>query len=159
MILKNVKIPKLILSIFVCHLAGIFGSIFTVSSIPTWYSTLARPEFSPPNWVFAPVWLSLYTLMGVSLYLVLEAKKSKFRKTALSFFGIQLLLNAVWSYLFFGLQNPFYALVEIVFLWAFILFTAYYFYKISKKSAYLLIPYLLWVSFAAILNYFIFILN
>jgi len=148
-----------LIAIFICHLAGIIGSVFTASSVTTWYPTLVKPEFNPPSWVFGPVWLTLYTLMGISVYLVWK-KKDKYNVTpALLVFFAQLVLNAVWSIIFFGLQSPFYAFIIIAFLWVLILGSIYFFYKISKTAAYLLIPYILWVSFAAILNYSIWMLN
>ena len=152
------NILKLIFSVILCQLAGLIGSVFTTSSIPTWYSALNKPQFNPPNWVFSPIWIVLYFLMGISLYLV-WSKKSKYKKTAVTFFGVQLGLNALWSIIFFGLQSPFYAFIEIILLWFFILMTIIYFYRISKPAAYLLIPYILWVSFAAVLNFSIFTLN
>ncbi|MFH1828774.1 MAG: TspO/MBR family protein [Nanoarchaeota archaeon] len=150
------KIWKLIISIVLPFLASAIGSLFTASSVSSWYTTLIKPSFNPPSWVFGPVWTILYLLMGVSLYLVWI---KKFDKNAFTFFGIQLVLNALWSILFFGLKSPLFAFIEIVFLWIAILITIIYFYKINKISAYLLIPYILWVSFAAILNFAIFILN
>jgi translocator protein len=149
---------KLVVAIVLCQLAGIIGSVFTISSISSWYAELSKPFFSPPNWVFFPVWISLYLLMGISLYLVWK-KGWKENKKALSFFGIQLFLNALWSPIFFGLKNPLLAFIEIIFLWLAILLTIIHFYKVSKPAAYLLIPYILWVSFAALLNFFIFLLN
>ncbi len=150
------KIWKLIISIALPFLASAVGSLFTAGSVSSWYMTLNKPPFNPPSWVFGPVWTLLYLLMGVSLYLVWIRK---FDKNAFTFFGIQLFLNALWSVLFFGIKSPLLALVEIIFLWAAILITIFYFYKINKISAYLLIPYILWVSFAAILNFAIFMLN
>lgn len=138
-------------------LVGFLGSYFTISSIPTWYATLNKPFFSPPNFLFAPVWTALYILMGISLYLVLISKKNK--DLAVKVFLIQLFLNFLWSFIFFGLQNPLIAFLEIVALWVSILFTIKFFYPISKTSAYLLIPYILWVSFALILNLAIVLLN
>ena len=146
----------LALTIALCNLAGIIGSLFTSSSISTWYSTLIKPFFSPPNWLFAPVWISLYTLMGISLYLVLN-KKNNLR--ALAFFFAQLILNTLWSILFFGLRSPYLAFIEIVVLWFVIALTITEFRRIDKRATYLLIPYILWVSFAAILNFSIWRLN
>ena len=151
---------KLVIAIVVSELAGIVGSVFTVSSIPTWYAALQKPSFSPPNWIFGPVWTTLYLLMGVAVFLVwrhgLERKEVK---TALAIFGGQLVLNTLWSIIFFGLHNPFLAFVEIIALWLAILWTILAFYKISRPAAYLLLPYILWVSFAAVLNFSIMILN
>ncbi|MBD3262809.1 tryptophan-rich sensory protein [Candidatus Woesearchaeota archaeon] len=156
------KAGKLIGAIVLCHLAGLFGSLFTAPAIDSWYAGLVRPEFSPPNWIFAPVWLTLYTLMGISLYLVLEvkqAKQSKQKNFALGVFGIQLFLNAIWSYLFFGLQLPLYGLICIIALWIIIALMIFAFYKIKKTAAYLQLPYIIWVSIATALNYFIWVLN
>lgn len=152
------NIPKLILSIGLCLGAGVLGSFFTVSSIPTWYTTLNKPSFSPPNWVFGPVWTLLYILMGISLYLV-WASKSKVKQNALNLFFVQLGLNALWSIVFFGLHSPFLALLTIVALWAMIFLTIQAFLKINKISGRLLVPYLVWVSFATYLNYSIWVLN
>jgi tryptophan-rich sensory protein len=157
---KNLNIAKIVSAIVVCQLAGVAGSIFTFSSIPTWYATLNKPAFSPPNWLFGPAWITLYTLMGISLYLVWsKGLNNKKVKDALKFFSIQLVLNSFWTIIFFGLRNPFAAFVEIIFLWASIAFTIFSFYKISRTAAYLLVPYIIWVSFAAALNYYVWILN
>ncbi|MBW2990130.1 tryptophan-rich sensory protein [Candidatus Woesearchaeota archaeon] len=158
--IKTDKIIKFIVSIVVCQLAGIIGSFFTASSVSTWYVGLAKPSFNPPNWVFAPVWTALFILMGISLYFIWEKGfKAKGVKTGLLLFSVQLILNILWSILFFGLQNPLIAFIEIVVLWIAILFTILKFYKVSRTAAYLLIPYILWVTFAAVLNLAIFILN
>ena len=154
------KIVRFIASIIICQLAGIIGSFFTSSSISTWYVGIAKPSFNPPNWVFAPVWTALFILMGVSLYFVwVKGFKAKGVKTGLLLFSIQLILNIFWSVFFFGLQNPLIAFIEIIVLWIAILLTILKFYKVSRTAAYLLIPYLLWVSFAAILNLAILVLN
>ena len=152
------KIFKLIISLIIPFIASLIGSLFTSSAIPSWYSALNKPFFSPPNWIFAPAWTALYLLMGISLYLV-WINKSKLKKKAVSIFGIQLGLNALWSIIFFGLHAPLFAFIEIILLWLSILFTIIYFYRINKTSAYLLIPYIIWVSFAAVLNFSIFFLN
>jgi benzodiazapine receptor len=151
---------KVIIAILVCQAAGIIGSVFTYPSIGTWYAELEKPFFTPPNWVFGPVWITLYTLMGISLYLVWQKGPSKddVRSALLAFFG-QLVLNSVWSIIFFGLQSPFYGLIVIVLLWFVLLLTIIKFHKIDKKAGFLLIPYILWVTIAAALNYFILILN
>jgi tryptophan-rich sensory protein len=151
---------RLIVSVGVSLSAGFVGSFFTVSAIENWYSFLEKPLLSPPNWIFGPVWTLLYVLMGVAAFLVWEkgGKKAEAKK-ALTFFGLQLIFNSAWSIIFFTLQNPFWALVEIIFLWALILLTIILFYKLSRPAAYLMIPYILWVSFAVYLNYSIFVLN
>mgnify|MGYP001559045178 CR=1 FL=1 len=145
--------PKLLFSVGICLGAGVLGSFFTVSAIPEWYSTLNKPSFSPPNWIFGPVWTILYILMGYSLYLVWTKKKVP------AIFWIQLVLNAVWSIIFFGMRNPSLALVDIMALWIAIVLTIKAFYKINKLAGNLLIPYLAWVSFASILNLSIALLN
>jgi len=158
--MKPAEILKLIALIILCQLAGVIGSFFTFDAIPSWYADLARPDFAPPNWVFGPVWITLYTLMGISAYLILRKGVDKEEvRIALGVFGIQLFLNALWSILFFGLRSPFYAFVEIILLWISIAASIVLFWRISRKAAWLLIPYLLWVSFAAILNFYIWILN
>lgn len=139
---------------------GALGSFFTTPSIPTWYSSLNKPFFSPPNWVFGPVWTLLYILMAVSLYLIWinQSPKSQKRKATLLFL-IQLCLNALWSVIFFGMRSPEIALIEILLLEAAIIFTVLSFKKISKTAAKLLIPYALWVAFATALNLSIVVLN
>ena len=150
----------LIIAILVCQVAGIIGSTFTYPSIGTWYAELEKPFFTPPNWVFGPVWITLYTLMGISLFWIWQKGPSKenVRSALLAFFG-QLVINSVWSIVFFGLQSPFYALILIVMLWFLILLTIFKFYKIDKKAGSILIPYIIWVTIATALNYYIFILN
>ncbi|MGM5488579.1 MAG: TspO/MBR family protein [Nanobdellota archaeon] len=148
---------RLIASLIICQLAGIIGSVFTVSSVSTWYVTLAKPVFNPPGWVFGPVWTVLYLLMGISLYLVWNNKNRTTK--ALVIFAVQLVLNSLWSILFFGLQSPLIAFIEIIVLWVAIVASIVQFYRISRPAAYLLIPYLLWVSFAAVLNLSIVLLN
>lgn len=158
--MKIKSIPKLLFSIVICQLAGIIGSFFTVHSVSTWYTGIIKPAFTPPNWVFGPVWTALFALMGISLYLVwIKGIKTKKAKIALALFGIQVFLNVLWSMLFFGLRLPFYAFIEIIILWIFILLAIIWFYNISKAASYLLIPYLIWVSFAAVLNLAIVLLN
>lgn len=181
--MKN-KIIKLVISIIICEGAGIVGSIFTVPVISTWYVALQKPSFNPPNWIFAPVWTILFLLMGISLYLVwekgfkvqdFESKQSGKKawnpvseklwsgswreENAVAIFVLQLVLNILWSVIFFGLKLPAAAFSEILMLWAAIMYTIFNFYRISKPAAYLLIPYILWVSFATILNFSVAILN
>lgn len=151
---------KLIGSVLLCELVGIMSTPFTIASIPTWYRTLNKPFFSPPNWIFGPVWTILYALMGVSLYLVWEKGiKNRKTKTALLYFFIQLALNFLWTFIFFGFHSPLAAFVTIVILWIMILVSIRKFYPLSKTAAYLLIPYILWVSFASVLNFSIIVLN
>jgi len=154
------NLSALVAFIVLCELAGVIGSLFTISSIPTWYAVLRKPWFTPPNWLFGPIWLTLYFLMGISLYLVFESKRNKAKeKPALWAFGIQLFLNVLWSVLFFGMHYLLYGFIEIVLLWISIAVTIILFFKISKAAAYLLLPYILWVTIAASLNYYVFILN
>ena len=151
---------KLILSIIICQAAGLIGTIFTMDSIPTWYAALNKPTFNPPNWLFGPVWTVLYLMMGISLFIVWkEELKNKIVKSAFIIFMIQLFLNTIWSVVFFGMQSISGGLIIIVLLWIMILFTIIKFMKISRVAGILLIPYLLWVSFATFLNYSIFQLN
>lgn len=152
------KIWKFVISIVVSLSAGAIGGIFTSSAIPTWYATLTKPSFNPPNWLFGPAWTVLYILMGIALYLVWTSDKEKKKITYIVFF-IQLVLNALWSIVFFGAHQTGWAFFEIVLLWLAILATIIAFYRISKPAAYLLIPYILWVTFAAILNFSIWKLN
>ncbi len=154
------NIPKLAASIMICLFAGLIGSFFTSPAIPGWYATLAKPAFSPPNWIFAPVWTTLFVLMGISMYLVWnKGLQKRDVKISLFIFGIQLVLNVLWSVLFFGLRSPFYAFVEIIMLWVAIALTIQNFSRISRTAGLLLVPYILWVSFAAILNFHIWNLN
>ncbi len=154
------KTLKFILALLVCFSAAAIGSLFTVSAIPSWYVTLAKPFFSPPNWLFGPVWTLLYTMMGVSLFLVWKkGTKDKKVREALIIFGVQLFLNTIWSPIFFGAKNLFFALVIILAMWVFILKTIKAFSKIDKAASLLLYPYLAWVSFASILNFSIWFLN
>ncbi|MBN1695397.1 tryptophan-rich sensory protein [candidate division WOR-3 bacterium] len=147
-------------SIIICQLAGIIGSIFTTPAIPTWYANINKPTFRPPNWVFAPVWTTLYLLMGIALFLVLrKGFNEKGIKIAVAVFALQLVLNSLWSFLFFGLESPFAAFIEIIFLWAAILISIILFFRISWVAGALLIPYILWVSFASVLNFSIWRLN
>jgi tryptophan-rich sensory protein len=141
-------------------LAGLLGSLFTTPAIPTWYQTLNKPSFTPPSWLFAPVWIGLYLLMGISLFLVWKKREQDLRvNEALMIFFIQLILNAFWSIAFFGLRSPLLGLVDIIFLWMGILLTIQKFFKISRNGALLLLPYLLWMSFAALLNFSLWVLN
>jgi translocator protein len=152
------KLAKFILAIVICQVIGVIGGLFTASSIPTWYAALQKPSFNPPNWIFAPVWTTLYAMMGISLYLVWQ-KMAKGSRQAIKIFMIQLALNLLWSVLFFYQKSPLAAFIEIIVLWAAILATIFFFYRISKPAAYIMVPYLLWVSFAAVLNFSIYILN
>jgi benzodiazapine receptor len=155
-----VAISKLITSIVICQLAGVVGSLFTTPAIPTWYATLKKPSFNPPNWIFSPVWITLFVLMGIAAFLVWNKGLSDQKvKIALSIFAGQLILNVLWSAMFFGLRSPLAGLIEIAVLWVAILLTVLYFFRVSNTAGILLIPYILWVSFAAVLNFSIWRLN
>ena len=138
---------------------GFLAGMFTSQAIPTWYASLNKPAFSPPNWVFGPVWTSLYILLGISLFLIWKDEASKDRNRAIKVFSIQMLLNFAWSFLFFYFHLIGVALIEIILLWVSIGYMIYLFYKIRPFAAYLNIPYLIWVSFAVILNTGYYFLN
>lgn len=144
-----------------CLTIGFLGSLITQQSVTTWYPTLEKPFFNPPNWLFAPVWTILYILMGIAAGLIwnkIEVEKEAVKK-ALLFFIVQLLLNLFWSYLFFGLKNILLASVEIVILWLIIFETYVLFKRIEPKAGYLLLPYLAWTTFATLLTFSIYYLN
>jgi tryptophan-rich sensory protein len=155
------KIVKIIIALIICLAVGYSASTVTRPSVESWYPTLVKPVFNPPNWIFMPMWTLLYILMAVAAGLVWDKIKEQTEevKKALLFFIIQLTLNAIWSYLFFGLKNPLLALIEIALLWLMIYETYLKFIKINKIAAYLLIPYMAWVAFAAVLNASIWWLN
>lgn len=156
---KN-KVLKLITAIGICLLAGGIGSFFTAPAISTWYVTLQKPFFNPPNWVFGPVWTTLYILMGISLYQFwVRAKTDTLRNQGFMLFGLQLLFNILWSVMFFGLKSLELAFVTILILWVLIFKTILSFRKTKKSAGWLLVPYLMWVSFATLLNFAIMMLN
>jgi tryptophan-rich sensory protein len=157
--MKIIDILKLVVSIILCQLAGFLGSLFTTPAIPTWYTTLHKPSFTPPNWIFGPVWISLFVLMGISLFMVWRHQDHSQFKIAFIFFFVQLILNVLWSAAFFGLKSPLLGLIDIVLLWIAILVTIKTFFKVSKTAGLLLLPYILWVSFAILLNFSLWILN
>jgi translocator protein len=160
--ITQVKNNYTTLTIFVLGtvVLGSFGSIFTVPAIPEWYRLLDKPSFSPPNWVFGPVWTILFILMGIAVYFIYRhGIRSIQIRDAVLVYGVQFFFNLLWSYLFFGLRSPALGLSGILVLWVSIAATMKLFYKIEKVSAYLLIPYFLWVSFATLLNAAIYILN
>ena len=155
------KYLKITYCVAISLAVGYLSSNVTQSSIKTWYPTIEKPIFNPPNWVFAPVWTMLFILMGIAAGMVwnkLEPNKELVKK-GLLFFTVQLLLNALWSYLFFGLNNILLALIEIILLWLIIYETYYIFKQVDKKAGYLLIPYLGWVGFASVLTGTIYWLN
>lgn len=149
---------KLFLSLLLPQLSGIIGSFFTIQAIPDWYMKLNKPWFSPPNWVFGPVWLVLYTFMGIALYLN-WIKKSQQSKVNVRLFFIHLFFNFIWTPVFFGMKNLELALVIIIILWCLIIKLIIDFNKMNKISSILLIPYLLWVTFATVLNFSLMLLN
>jgi translocator protein len=138
--------------ILTCIALGSAPSFFTFDAIRNWYPTLNKPSWNPPSWLFGPVWTSLFTLMGISLYWILHLPQSTEKSKAIRYFVIQFGLNMLWSILFFTMHKPQFALIEIFILLSFIILTVKSFYRLHKMAAYLLIPYLLWVSFATILN-------
>ncbi|MCX6721940.1 MAG: tryptophan-rich sensory protein [Candidatus Staskawiczbacteria bacterium] len=181
--MKYNNLLKLIISIIICELAGVIGAIYTTPQIDSWYKTLSKPFFNPPSWIFGPVWTILFVLMGISLYLVwsknwepkndISSKKIKMwnplskkfysgswrRINIILIFATQLFFNVAWSVIFFGMNFPGLAFFELLMLWLAVAFTVINFYRVSKTAAWLLLPYMLWISFAGILNFSIFLLN
>jgi tryptophan-rich sensory protein len=158
--MKKINLFKLVVSLILCQFAGFVGSLFTSPAIPSWYAYLEKPSFTPPNWLFSPVWITLFVFMGISLYLLWHRSSAdKGRNKALIYFSVQLSLNVLWSVIFFGLRHPFLALIEIILLWVAILLSIIYSFRVSKTAGVLLIPYIFWVSFAAVLNFSIWNLN
>ena len=155
------KILRIATVIMTCLAVGYISSIVTRENIPTWYALINKPFFTPPNWVFAPVWTLLYIMMGFaagSVWNKIDTDETNVKKAFL-FFLIQLALNALWSFLFFGLQNPFLASIEIILLWLMIFETYKQFKSIDKLAANLLLPYLVWVSYATLLTISVWYLN
>lgn len=181
--MKHNNLFKILISIIVCELAGVIGAVFTTPAIGSWYKTINKPSFNPPNWIFGPVWTALFILMGVSLYLVWSKKwvvknEIKFRhkkpwnslsqkflsgkwqkSNIILIFAVQLLLNILWSVIFFGMHSFGAAFFELLMLWFAIVFMIVNFYRVSKITVWLLLPYILWVSFAGVLNLFIWLIN
>lgn len=154
------NIVKGIISIAIPLLIGATSGFFTVTGVDSWYQTINKPSWNPPNWIFGPVWTTLYVMMGIALFLVWkEDISTELKKIAITFFIVQLVLNFFWSFIFFNQQHPGWALVEIAVLWVFILLTIFAFAQVNKTAAWLLVPYISWVSFATILNYTIWQLN
>jgi benzodiazapine receptor len=153
------NIIKLTLSLLLPLAVGSIAGIFTAQAVPEWYSSLNKPSFSPPNWVFGPVWTTLYILLGISFFLVWKEKRSNARDRAIKIFSIQMVLNFAWSFLFFYFKMIGVALIEIILLWMSIAAMLYLFNKIKPLAAYINIPYLLWVSFATVLNAGYYFLN
>jgi tryptophan-rich sensory protein len=153
------QILKLIISFTLPLGLGSIAGIYTAEAIPGWYASLNRPSFNPPDWVFGPVWTALYLLMGISLFLIWKQKTTKVRNLSIFVFFIQQILNVGWSFIFFYFNRIDLALFEIILLWISIVIMMVLFFKIKPLAAYLNIPYLLWVTFAAILNAAYFFLN
>ena len=153
------KATRLLTSIIVCEVAGAIGSFFTAPQISGWYKTLNRPSFNPPNWIFGPVWTAIFVMMGIAVFLVWDKKWGGKKTVNILVFFSQLFLNVLWSFIFFAMHNVGVAFFELVVLWFVILFMVINFYKVSKTAAILLLPYILWVSFAAVLNFSIWKLN
>ncbi len=154
------SISRLIISIAICQSAGVLGALFTTPSITTWYNFLNQPALRPPNWLFGPVWTILYTLMGISLYWIWSKNtKKKEIGGALQLFTVQLIFNVTWSMIFFSLHDLSLSLLNIAALWILIIVVIIKFYRIDKKAGLILLPYLVWVSFASYLNYAIWFLN
>lgn len=144
---------KLIFSILICLSIGYIGSFFTGESITTWYASLQKPSYNPPSWIFGVVWTILYILMGISAFLVWKQGIDKRPvKIVLIFFLLQLFLNGLWTPIFFKYHLIGIAFIEIIILWIFVIITIFKLWRISKASAILLLPYLMWLSFAIILN-------
>jgi tryptophan-rich sensory protein len=151
---------KLVISILIPVVVGALSGYFTESGVNGWYMLAKKPWFNPPNWIFAPVWTTLYVLMGIALFLVWRSEADKtIKQTAILLFAVQLILNFFWSMIFFKLQQPGWAFIEIISMWVMILLTILWFGKISPMAAWLLVPYISWVSFASVLNYSIWRLN
>jgi tryptophan-rich sensory protein len=157
---RTVEVLQLVVSLVVCQAAGLVGAIFTTPAIPTWYAGLAKPAFTPPSWLFAPAWTTLFVLMGLAAFLIWrKGLRERGVKIALAIFIIQLILNVLWSAVFFGLKSPLGGLIVIALLWVAILLTILSFSGLSRAAGLLLLPYILWVSFAAVLNGAILVLN
>lgn len=158
--MKGIDIGRLLASLAVCYAASGIGALATGPAVQNWYPTLAKPAFNPPNWVFAPVWTVLFTLMGIALFLVWrQIGIEPGVRTAMALFGVQLVLNVLWSVLFFGLRMPLAGFIEILVLWVAIALTIASFFRFSAVAGWLLVPYIAWVSFAAVLNFAIWRLN
>lgn len=154
------NVLKFIIAVALPLLVGFSSSYFTITEIGSWYQTIRKPEWNPPNWLFGPVWTTLYVLMGIAFFLVWKSNKNeKIKRRAIILFVIQLVLNFFWSFIFFKQHQIGLAFAEILALWIMILFTIFAFAKINKTAAWLLVPYICWVSFAAILTYTIWQLN
>lgn len=154
------NIAKLAISIAIPIAIGATAGFFTVTGVESWYQTIQKPSWNPPSWVFGPVWTTLYIMMGIALFLIWKSgANDSLKRTAIGLFAVQLVLNFFWSFIFFDQQQPGWALAEIIVMWFAILITIFAFAKVNKTAAWLLVPYISWVSFATILNYTIWKLN
>jgi len=152
--------PHLIGSVLFCIIIGSIGSLVTITGPDSWYAGLAKPFFTPPGWVFGPVWITLFTLMGIALYRVWQSgTEQPDVRRALAIFGVQFLFNVSWSFLFFGLRSPLLGLINILLLWLMIAATIAAFYRVDRTAAYLLVPYIAWVTLATALNGSIYLMN
>lgn len=150
---------KLIISLTIPLALGSVAGMFTAQAVPEWFASLNKPEFNPPNWVFGPVWTTLYLIMGISFFMIWQQKPGRIKKQAIVIYFTQLILNFAWSFLFFYYNFIGFALIEIGVLWISILFMILKFYPLNRTAALVNIPYLLWVSFATFLNAAYFLLN
>jgi len=157
--MDKTKFFKLIVSLILPIGLGSLAGIFTAKAIPEWFDTLAKPSFNPPSYLFGPVWTALYILMGISMFLIWNTPKTELRQKALVVFGVQLFFNFWWSILFFSFHAIFLAVIDILVMWLLIIYMIVLFKKIKPIAAYLQIPYLLWVTFATVLNFSIWYLN
>ncbi len=153
------RLVPLIICIALPLIIGSLSGIANIGGLNDWYIELKKPSFNPPGYLFGPVWTILYLLMGISLYLVWISPAGKIRQEALVIFGIQMMLNFAWSFIFFYFRQPGWALVDIVALWISIIIMIFFFYRVNRVAAMIQIPYLLWVSFATVLNASIWVLN
>lgn len=158
------KNPRVLLqatgAVLLCEAVGLAAAWVTQTSVTTWYPTLTKPVFTPPNWLFAPVWTILYGMMGMAAFLVWRQRTSAmYRRGALVLFGVQLVLNGGWSFAFFGARSPTLGLIIIAALWGTLARTTDRFFRVRKAAGWLLVPYLLWVTYAFALNFGIWMLN
>ncbi|MFZ2664067.1 MAG: TspO/MBR family protein [Patescibacteria group bacterium] len=158
--MRRENLKHLLYNLLKVSTVSLIGGMVTTPAIKSWYASINKPTFNPPSWVFSPVWTALFLMMAVSAYMInMKAQNKELLSKAISAYNLQLFLNLLWSILFFGLKSPTAALVEIAILWCAILYTILRFKEIYKLSAVLLVPYLLWVTFATVLNFYIFLLN
>jgi translocator protein len=155
----RLELPALGVCVLTCLAAGGLGSAFTAPAIGAWYAGLNKPSFNPPNWIFGPVWTTLYVLMAVAAWRVWRQRAARPVRLALWLFGVQLALNAAWSPIFFGLHRPLAAMIDLAMLWVALVVTLVVFWRVDRTAGFLLLPYLAWVSFAGVLNAALVVLN